>query len=135
MREKLWRHGRAARQILGARNRRDQGPNVGYHAEVPLVKERLELQQIRMQSEVAAIAVRQRQRKERGLRNRERASSRGVGGVAVRVVGNEHVVRVVAAIEEKADQRLVIGCVERRGAEPAQIENGVENAGGGESGT
>src|SRR5436190_23517138 len=43
---------------------------------------------------------------------------------------NDHVVRVVAAEKEKADERFVIGRVERRGAEATQIEDRVENAGG-----
>jgi hypothetical protein len=87
-----------------------------------------------MQTEIAAIAVQQGQGQERGLRNGERAARGGVGSVAVRVVGDEQVVGVVAAVEEKTNERFVIGGVEGRGAEAAEIENGIENAGRGQSG-
>ena len=99
-----------------------------------LIKERLQLDQIRMKSEVPAVATLQGERQQHVLRNGENTTRSGVGIVAGVVVRNQNVVRVVSTEKKKTDERFVIaGRVGNSGrAEPAQIENGVENARGAE---
>ena len=58
--KKLGRDSRAASQVLGAGDRRDQRPNIRDNAKFSLIKKALQLRQIRMKRKVAAIAVRQR---------------------------------------------------------------------------
>ena len=111
MRKKLrWNRG-AAGEVLGARDRSDERAHIRDHAEVALVKKRLQFHQIRMKPEVAAVAILQALAEERRLRDRESASRGGVRSVAVRIVRNDHVVRVVSAEEEQTDQRFVIAGV------------------------
>jgi hypothetical protein len=134
VRKKLRRNGGAACEILGAGDRRDQRADVRDEAEFPLIKQVPQLDEIRMKPEIPAIAVLQGERQKGRLRNGENAASGRVRSVTGVVVRNDDVVRVIATEEEKTDERLVIGGIERSRAEPAQIEDGVENAGGRERG-
>ena len=122
MRKELRRNGGAAGEVLGPRDRRDERSDVRNEAELALIKESLELRQVRMKSEVAAVAVLKREWQQRILRNRERAAGGSVGSIAAGIVRNDEIVGVVAAEEKETDQRFVIAGIERRGAEPAQVK-------------
>ena len=134
MRKKLWRNRGAAGEILRARDRRDECPDVRDETELSLIKKSLELHQVRMETEIAAVAVLQRQGQERGLRNCQRAARGGVGSITAGVVRDDDVMRVVPTEKEKTNERLVIGGIERRGAEAAQIEDRVQDSSGRERG-
>ena len=107
---------------------RDQRADIRDDPEVSLIKKRLQFRKVRMEPEVAAIAILQSERKKRRLRDRENASGRGVGGVSARVVRHDDVVRIVSAEKEQANERLVVGIGDGGGAQPAEIEDGVEQA-------
>ena len=88
-----------------------------------------------MEREIAAISIQQSKWKQRCLRDGENAARGRVGSVSRVIMRDDNVVRVIAAEEKEADERFVIaGIGVGGGAEPAQIEDGVEQARGGERG-
>ena len=115
MRKQLVRYRDRFGKILGARDWGQERADVRDERHLALIKKRLHLGQAWMQSEIPAIAARQCERQKRGLRDGENATSREVGSVAAIVVRNDHIVRIVAAVKKKADQRLVIGSGDGRG--------------------
>ena len=85
---------------MRAGDRRDERADVRDDAEVALIKERLQFRQVRMEREIAAIAIQQSKWKQRGLRDGENPPRRRVGSVPGVIVRDDDVVRVIAA--EKA---------------------------------
>src|SRR5471030_1277886 len=108
MREELRRNGRPAGEVLGASDGRDERAHIRDDPEVALIKKGLQFRQARMETEVTAVAVLQSEWKKRRLRERENASRSGVGGVSVRIVRDDYVVRIVSAEKEQANERLVV---------------------------
>src|SRR5687767_228201 len=108
VRKKLRRDGGAAREILRARDRRDQGADIRHDSELALVEQRLELNQVGMETEIAAVAILERERKKRRLRNSENAAGRGVGIITGRVSRDDDVIGIVAAKKEETDEGLVV---------------------------
>src|SRR5438105_5775755 len=102
---------------------------------MPLIKKRREFRQVRMEREIAAMAIQQSKWKQRCLRDLENAARGRVGSVACVIMRDDDVVCVIAAEEKETDERFVIaGIGVGGGAEPAQIEDGVEQTRGGERG-
>ena len=135
MREELRRDGGPAGEILRASDGGDERTHIRDDPEVALVKKGLQFHQVRMEPEVAAIAVLQSKWKERRLRDRENTSGGSVGAVSGRVVRHDNVVGIVSAEKEQANKRLIIAAVGNGGgAQPAEIENRIEQARGGERG-
>src|SRR5450631_109507 len=135
MREELRRNGRPAEEVLGASDGRDERAHIRDDPEVALIKKGLQFRQARMETEVTAVAVLQSEWKKRRLRERENASRSGVGGVSVRIVRDDYVVRIVSAEKEKAHERLVVAAVGNGGrTQSSEIEDRVEQAGGRERG-
>src|ERR1700730_3438208 len=135
MREELRRNGSSAREILCAGDGRDQRAHIRNDSEVSLVKKGLQFRQVRMETEVAAIAILQSEWKKRRLRDRKNASRGGVRGVPACIVRYDDVVRIVSAEKEQANERLVVASVGNVGsAQPSEIEDRVEQPRGGERG-
>ena len=111
MREELRRNGGPAGEILGAGDGRDERAHIRDDPEVALVKEGLQFHEVRMETEVAAVAILQSERKKRRLRDGESASRGGVGGVSARVARHDDVVGIVSTEKEQADERLVVAAV------------------------
>src|SRR5947207_14363196 len=89
-----------------------------------------------METEIAAVAVLQRQWQERGLRDRENSARGRVRRVTAGIMRHDDVIRVIAAEKKKTDERLVIiAGVERRGTQTPQIEDRVQNSRGRQRGT
>src|SRR5436189_227085 len=89
-----------------------------------------------MKPKVASIAVCQRKGKQRGLWDCENAPVRGVGCVSGVVVRDDDIVGIVSTEQEETHERLVVVPAWNGGsAQPPEIENGVEDSGGGEGST
>ena len=65
MRKKLRRNGSPAGEILGASDGRDERAHIRDDPEVSLVKKGLQFREVRMETEVAAIAILQSEWKKR----------------------------------------------------------------------
>ena len=111
MGKELRRNRGAAGEILRARDRRDQGADIGDDAKFSLVKKRLQFDQVRMEAEIATIAVLQGEGKKRRLRNPENATRRGIGVITARITRDDDVVGIVATKQEEADERLVVAAL------------------------
>ena len=91
------------------RHRVGERADVGEDGELAAVEERAELGHRRMDTPGATVVGARRDREDGVLREGECAAARGVGGVGRVIRGNDEVVRVVAAGEEKADKGFVVG--------------------------
>ncbi len=154
VRKKLRRQRHGARGVLRLRRRHDQRADVADQRHLARVEERLEAAVVRVgdvgihagvQPPLAAVARLRREAEDLVARQSDRATAcrRGVGVVARRVERHDHVVRVVAAREEEAHERLVVGgqCPGARGrlravvraghrAHHAELREGGQHAGG-----
>jgi hypothetical protein len=123
VREELRRQRGRAREVLVAGHRRDQGADVGDQRQTLLPEQALQPAQVRVQSPLPAVAARDRRdRPERSLRQRQAGPRCGIARVAG-AARHEHVVAVVAAVEEHAHQRFEVAVERRGGGDTAHIEN------------
>src|ERR1044071_1106888 len=108
MRKKLRGNSRPAGEILGTSDRRNEGAHVRNDAEVALIEKALQFRQTGMKTKVTAVAILQSEWKKRRLRDCENASRRGVRGIAVRIVRDDDIVRVISAVKKQANERSVV---------------------------
>jgi hypothetical protein len=110
-----------------ARQRLDERAGVADDGEFALVKERLHLGHARVEPERAPLARRADGQQAR-LREREpgggAAAARAVVAEARGVERDDHVVAVVAAVEEDADERAVVGRALRVGVQQPEALEG-----------
>src|ERR1700694_2983261 len=135
MREELRRNGSSAGEILRAGDRRDKRAHTRADPEVPRMKKGLQSQQVRMEAEVAAVAIQKREWQKRCLRDRENASRGGVGCVSAHIVRHDDGVRIVSTEQKQANKRLVVAAIGNvGGTQPSEIEDRVEQPGRSERG-
>ena len=122
MRKELRRNSRPAREILGTSDRRDEGAHVRDDAEVALIEKALQFRQTGMETKVTAVTILQSKWKKGRLGDCENASRRGLRGIAVRVVRDDDIVRVISAVKKQANERPVVIPIGNSGrAQPAEI--------------
>src|SRR5579864_1401003 len=108
MRIEIYWKRRSAVLVLRARRRLRERADVRYEGELSSAEQTLQTWKLRMQT-VGHIARLRDNREERVLRQREIRANAGVVRVARAVVGDDHVVAVVAAEKKDADQRAITG--------------------------
>src|SRR5215213_4301595 len=116
--------------ISRARQRLYERPGVAHDRELSLIEERLHLGHVRVKAELPTL-TRRVDREQTSLREREpRGRADGVVLVEARLVERHyHVVAVVAAVEENADERAVVALALRvRVHEPEALDRGGERS-------
>ncbi len=99
----------------------EQRAHVGDHCGIAGRKQRLQLRHTGMHAVIAAVRRGPGQRQQRALLQREVGTYRLVLGKLVVVGRHQHVVGIVAARQQYADQRPVVGCA-LGGGRPCQAQ-------------
>jgi hypothetical protein len=109
VRVQLARHRHGAREDLRACNRVNERADVREECGASRIEKPVELGHRGVKRESASVGSLGRERKQAGARQSKIRSGGGIGGVS-RIIGrDDHVVRVVAAVQEKTHERFVVG--------------------------